>query len=331
MSVAQTRSALIVPEHGDASVLRVEDQPVPGLSPDQVLVRVAATGVNFIDVYDRRGTYPHDTPFVLGREGAGVVEQIGAQVTEVSVGDRVAWAMQLGSAASLAVLPAQALVPVPEEVDLETAAAVLLQGMTAHFLVNDTFPCGPATTALVHAAAGGVGQLLVQLLAEKGATIIATAGSPEKLELARALGAEHLINYRDHESPAALAQAVRAAARGGVDVVYDGVGKSTFDASLASLRRRGLMVLFGAASGPVEPFDPQRLNKGGSLYLTRPSLGDYIATRQELVDRGRAVLELVASGKLRLRVDSRVPLDEAAEAYRALEERRTSGKVVLIP
>ncbi|AKT52462.1 NADPH--quinone reductase [Arsenicicoccus sp. oral taxon 190] len=325
-----TAQALIVPEHGDADVLRVERREVPAPGPGQVRVRVAACGVNFIDTYQRAGIYPIETPFVQGMEGAGTVEAVGDGVTEVAPGDRVAWAMQLGSAATVAVLPAEAMVPVPEAVELDVAAAAMLQAMTAHFLVNDTYRCTAETVALVHAAAGGVGQLLVQLLKAKGATVVATAGSEDKLAVARSRGADHLVNYREHDSAEDLAEAI-CSASGGVHVAYDGVGRATFDASLASLHPRGMLVLFGAASGPVPPIDPQRLNQGGSLYLTRPSLAHYVATREELLARAGEVFDLIADGTLQIAIDSRHPLAEARAAYDALEGRRTSGKVLLIP
>ena len=326
-----TASALIVPEHGDSSVLRVEEREVPDPGPGQARVTVAASGVNFIDTYQRGGVYPVETPFVLGMEGAGTVESVGEGVTEVAPGDRVAWAMQLGSAASVATVPAASLVPVPDGVELDVAAAAMLQAMTAHFLVNDTYPCTAETVALVHAAAGGVGQLLVQLLKAKGATVVATAGSEDKLAIARDRGADHVINYREHDTADSLASAVKEAAGRGVDVAYDGVGQATFDASMASLRPRGLLVLFGAASGPVPPLDPQRLNQGGSLYLTRPTLAHYIAGRDELLARSGEVLALIADGSLDIAIDSRHPLTDARAAYDALEGRRTSGKVLLVP
>ncbi|MCH8612224.1 quinone oxidoreductase family protein [Arsenicicoccus dermatophilus] len=330
MTETMKAQALVVPLPGDASVLRVHEREVPPPGAGQVRVQVAAAGVNFIDTYQRSGVYPVATPFVLGMEGAGTVESVGEGVSEVSPGDRVAWAMQLGSAASVAVLPAQALVPVPESVELDVAAAAMLQAMTAHFLVHDTYLCDEGTVALVHAAAGGVGQLLVQLLKAKGSTVVATAGSADKLQIARSRGADHVIGYHEHD-PESLASAVREAAGRGVDVVYDGVGQSTFDASLASLRPRGLMVLFGAASGPVPPVDPQRLNVGGSLYLTRPTLGHYIADRDQLLRRSSAVFELIGSGRLEIAIDSRRPLSEARAAYEALEGRTTTGKVLLVP
>ena len=250
-------------------------------------------------------------------------------VDGVRPGDRVAWPQSLGSAARWAVLPASVLVPVPDGVDLETAAAVMLQGLTAHYLTTSTYAVQPGDVALVHAAAGGVGQLLVQMVRARGGSVVATAGGPDKCATARAVGAEHVIDYRAVDD---VAGEVRRLTDGrGVDVAYDGVGKDTFDASLASLRPRGMLVLFGAASGQVPPFDVQRLNAGGSLFLTRPSLGHHLATREELTWRAGEVLGAVADGSLRVAVGGRYPLAEAARAFADLEGRRTQGKLLLIP
>jgi NADPH2:quinone reductase len=257
---------------------------------------------------------------------------VGPGVTEVAEGDRVAWATGLGAAAGRVNRKADSLVPVPDGVDLDVAAAAMLQGMTAHYLVTSTYEVTEGTSALVHAAAGGVGQLLVQLVKARGGTVVATAGSAEKLDIARSLGADATIPYRDHPDPADLAAQIRKANGGnGVDVAYDGVGKATFDASLAALRVRGMLVLFGASSGQVPPFEIQRLQHGGSLFLTRPTMGHYIATRQELLERGTAILDSIAAGKLQVSIGGRYPLEEAAAAYDALEGRRTSGKLVLLP
>ena len=258
---ATTARALVVPRTGDSSVLEVRDVEVSPPGDGEVQVEVAAVGVNFIDVYQRQGVYPLTTPFVSCSEGAGTVTAVGPGVADVAVGDRVAWGSGLGAGASVVNRAAASLVPVPDGVELDVAAAAMLQGMTAHYLVNSTYAVGPGTTALVHAAAGGVGQLLVQLVKAKGGRVIATAGSPDKLEIARGLGADAVINYREADD---LAGQVRSANGGaGVDVAYDGVGKATFDASLSSLRPRGLLVLFGGASGQVPPFDIQRLNAAG--------------------------------------------------------------------
>lgn len=322
--------ALIVTKPGDRSVLQVQDVDIAPPGPGEVQVRVAASGVNFIDVYQRQGVYPMQLPFVLGEEGAGVVEATGSDVEEIRVGDRVAWAGPMGSAAQLTNLPAAEAVPVPEGLDLEVAAAAMLQGMTAHYLVNSTWPVQAGQIAVVHAAAGGVGQLLVQLITAKDATVIATAGSDEKLRIATDLGAAHTINYRELSGDA-LAEEVRRLAGRGVDVAYDGVGKVTFDASLKSLRPRGMGVLFGAASGQVAPLDMQVLNRLGSLFVTRPTLGSYLQDREELLWRAGDILGQLADGSLKLQVGARFPLDDSAAAYEALEGRATTGKVLLIP
>lgn len=312
-----TTEALVV-TGPDVMSLQQVDLPDPG--PDEVQVRVAAVGVNFIDVYQRQGVYDVPRPFTLCSEGAGEV---------VGTGERVAWGQQLGSGAGLANIPRSALVPVPDGVELETAAAAMLQGMTAHYLVNGSYEVQPGDVALVHAAAGGVGQLLLQMITAKGGTVIATAGTPQKREIATQLGAATVIDYTAEGD---LAQRVRDANDGeGVHVVYDGVGKSTFDASLRSLRRRGMMVLFGGASGQVPPLDLQRLNAGGSLFVTRPKLGDYIAAREELLERAEAVLGALAAGDLTIDIGGRYPLADAHTAYADLEGRRTTGKVLLIP
>ncbi|HYN65973.1 MAG TPA: quinone oxidoreductase [Ornithinibacter sp.] len=324
-----TGPALVVTRHGGIDVLVVEDRPAPTPGAGEVLVEVAAAGVNFIDVYQREGVYPTPTPFVGGNEGAGTVVATGEGVDGVRPGDRVAWPQSLGSAARYAALPASVLVSVPEGVDLETAAAVMLQGLTAHYLTTSTYAVRRGDVALVHAAAGGVGQLLVQMVRARGGSVVATAGGPVKCETARALGAEHAIDYGAVDD---LAGEVRRLTGGrGVDVAYDGVGKDTFDASLASLRPRGMLVLFGAASGQVPPFDIQRLNAAGSLFLTRPSLGHHLATREELRWRAGEVLGAVADGSLHVAVGGRYPLADAASAFADLEGRRTQGKLLLIP
>ena len=321
-------TSLFVTAPGDRSVLAVQDHDVPDPGPGEVQIEVAAAGVNFIDVYKRQGIHPTPTPFVLGEEGAGTVVALGPDVTELAVGDRVAWCQSAGSETTLANKPVRALVRVPGGVELEVAAAAMLQGLTAHYLVNSTYAVKPGDIALVHAAAGGVGQLLVQMIVAKGGTVVATAGSDAKLEIARSRGAQHLVNYSTVDD---LAGAVRAAAGRGVDVAYDGVGRSTFDASLASLRPRGMMVLFGGASGQVPPFDIQRLNAGGSLYLTRPTLGHYVADRAELEWRAGEVLGSIADGSLDIAIGGRYPLTDAASAYEALEGRATTGKLILVP
>lgn len=315
--------SLVVTEHGGPEVLAVTDTPEPVPADGEVIVDVAAVGVNFIDVYQREGIYLLPTPFVACSEGAGTVR---------ATGERVAWAMHTGSGASAIAIRTDDLVPVPDQVSLETAAAALLQGMTAHYLVNDTYAIRPGDLALVHAAAGGVGQLLVQLIVNRGGVVIATAGSQEKLNIARGLGAAHLIDTSEHEGEQSLTEAVRRASGGlGVHVAYDGVGAATFETSLASLRPRGMLALFGAASGQVPPIDLQRLNAAGSVFATRPSLAHHIATRAELLERAMAVFADVAAGRLAISIGSTWPLSHAAEAYRALEGRASTGKLLLIP
>ncbi|GAB4078675.1 quinone oxidoreductase family protein [Nostocoides australiense] len=323
-----TTRALTVTANGGSAVLAVQHVDVPDPGPGQAQVKVAAAGVNFIDVYQRQGVYPIPTPFTLGMEGAGEVVAVGEGVGDVAVGDRVAWAMHQGTSAGLANIAAAQLIPVPDGLDFKVAAAAALQGMTAHYLVNSTYAVQPGDVALVHAAAGGVGQLLVQMITAKGGTVIATAGGPEKLAIAERLGASTLIDYRSED----VAAAARAATDGtGVHVAYDGVGKDTFDASLASLRPRGMVVLFGGASGQVPPFDLQRLNAAGSAYVTRPSLAHYLLTRDELLWRGREVFAALADGSLELEVGGEWPLEEAAAAYDALEGRQSTGKLLLTP
>lgn len=323
--------SLVVARPGGSEVLVVQEREVRPPGPGEVRVEVAATGVNFIEIYQRSGVYPMPTPFVVGSEGAGVVESAGLGV-DLSPGDRVAWADGPGSAAGAVTLLAANVVPVPAAVDLEVAAASMLQGITAHYLVTSTYPVQRGDTVLAHAVAGGVGQLLVQLVKAKGATLIGTAGSAEKVAIGTDLGADHVIDYSQLDDMADLADRVKELTGGdGVHVVYDGVGASTFDASLASLRRRGMLVLFGGASGQVSPFDIQRLNAGGSLYLTRPRMQHYIATRQELEWRASEILDAVASGALKVSIGGRYPLTDAAQAYDALEGRKTIGKLLLIP
>jgi NADPH:quinone reductase len=321
--------ALTVSAPGGSDMLQVRSISLGHPGPGQLLVRLAASGINFMDVYQRQGVYPIPTPFTLGNEGAGTITALGEDVTGFDIGDVVGWAGQPGSHASAALVAADRVVPVPAEVSPELAAAVMLQGMTAHYLVNSTYPVQPGDGVLVHAAAGGVGQLLVQLAKARGAHVIATAGSASKASKAAELGADAVIRYDEVED---LAAAVRAANAGvGMSVVYDGVGKSTFDASLASLEPRGMLVLFGGSSGQVPPFQIQRLNSGGSLFLTRPTLAHYIATREELLWRGTDILGSVARGTLKVEIGGRYPLEEAARAYDDLEGRRTTGKLLLVP
>ena len=321
--------AVQVSEAGGPEVLAVVDAPDPAPAAGEVLVDVAAAGVNYIDTYQRQGIYPMTMPYIAGLEGAGRVAALGDGVTGVEVGDRIAWAETLGSYAERVSVPVDMSVPVPGGVSDEQAVGALLQGMTAHFLISDTFPLRGGETVLVHAAAGGVGLLLTQLAAARGTRVIATVSTPEKEELARAAGAAEVIRYTEVED---LAGAVRELTGGhGVDAAYDSVGKTTFDASLASLRRRGMLVLYGAASGPVPPVDPQSLNKAGSVFLTRPKLFDHIATTDELRTRAAAVYGAVADGSLDVRIGHRYPLDQARTAHEDLQARRTTGKLLLLP
>jgi NADPH2:quinone reductase len=323
--------AILATEPGGPDVLVPDEigDPLPG--PRDLLVRLSAAGVNFIDVYHRNGTYPMPFPHVPGSEGAGVVEAVGREVRDFAVGDLVAWASAPSSYAELVVVPEVVALPVPDGVGDEIAAALPLQGMTAHYLVSSTFPVLAGQDVLIHAGAGGVGLLLTQLAAARGARVITTVGSPEKETLSRAAGAAEVIRYAElADLTDELPALVRDLTGGrGVHTVFDGVGRSTFDASLASLRPRGGLALFGAASGPVPPVDPQRLNAGGSLFLTRPTLGHHTATRDELTWRAGEVFDAVAAGTLDVRVGATFPLSEAADAHRALEARATTGKVLL--
>jgi NADPH2:quinone reductase len=320
--------AIVVEKIGGPEVLTLSERDPGAPGPGQVRVRVAAAGVNFIDVYFRTGHYPRPRPFVAGLEGAGRVEAVGPDVRDLAVGDRVAWATAPGSYAELIVAQAGWLVRVPDAVPDDVAAAAMLQGMTAHYLVHAIRPPVPGGWALVHAAAGGTGLMLVQTLRAAGMRVVATCGSAPKATLARDAGAEVVVRYdsEDFVAPA------RAATGGvGVDVVYDGVGQATFEGSLKALRPRGLLALFGAASGPVPPFDLQRLNAAGSLLVTRPALGHFVATRAELEERAGSVLGAIAAGKLSVRIGVRIPLAQASAAHRALEGRGTTGKLLLIP
>jgi len=321
--------AVQVSEPGGPEVLALVDLPEPVAGPGELLVDVTAAGVNFIDTYQRSGLYPMPRPYVAGLEGSGRVLAVGAGVSGVAVGERVAWAEQLGSYADVVAVDAARAVPVPDEVPDDEAVGALLQGMTAHFLVNDTFPVSPGDTVLVTAAAGGVGLLLTQLATARGGRVIATVSTAEKEELARAAGAAEVIRYTEVDD---LAAAVRDLTGGeGVAAAYDSVGATTFDASMAALRRRGMLVLYGAASGPVPPVDPQRLNAAGSLFLTRPKVYDYVADRDELLARAGAVYAAVADGTLDVRIGRRYALAEARAAHEDLEARRTTGKLLLLP
>ncbi|MFL6263902.1 MAG: quinone oxidoreductase family protein [Thermoanaerobaculia bacterium] len=314
---------------GGPEVMKLEEVPDPRPGEGQAVVRIEAAGVNYVDVYFRTGLYKAPAiPFTPGQEAAGTVAAVGPGVTEVAVGDRVAYTAIPGAYAEQAVVPAARLVKLPEGITTRQAAAAMLQGITAHFLASSTYPLKPGDVCIVHAAAGGVGQLLCQVAKLRGARVFGTVSTEEKARIAREAGADEVILYSQQDFSA---EARRLNGGKGVAVIYDGVGRTTFDKGLDTLAPRGLMVLFGQASGPVPPFDPSVLNQKGSLYLTRPSMGHYIADREELMWRAGEVLGWIAAGKLRLSIDREVPLAEAADAHRALEGRETTGKVLLIP
>jgi NADPH:quinone reductase len=319
---------VVVSELGGPEVLTVADYPDPVPGPGQVLVDVAAAGVNFADIYAREGRPPYhsEPPFVLGAEGAGTVTALGPDVTGFAPGDRVAWAGAQGGYAERAVVPAAAAVAIPDGVESRLAAAVMLQGITAHYLCHSTYPVSPGNVAVVHAAAGGVGLLLTQLVKLRGGTVVATTSSPAKADLARQAGADHIAGYDDFGATVA---SVTGGA--GAHVVYDGVGRATFGASLAALRPRGMMVLYGGASGAVPPVDPQDLAEGGSLFLTRPTMRHYIASREELLWRAGDLFGWIGDGRLSVRIGGTYPLAEAARAHYDLAARRTTGKLLLLP
>jgi NADPH:quinone reductase len=319
--------AVIAEAYGGPEVLRLAEHDSPEPGPGQLLVDVTTAGVNYMDIYQREGRPPYaaDVPFVLGSEGAGTVAAAGPGVEGVRQGDRVAWTGVPGCYAEQVIVPADRAVPVPDGIDLETAGAVMLQGMTAHYLVTDTYPVAEGDPVVVHAAAGGVGLLLTQMVKMRGGVVIATTSTLQKAELARAAGANHVASCEDFDV------VVREVTGGdGAAVVYDGVGQATFDAGLGALRRRGYMVLYGAASGPVPPLDPQRLNTGGSLFLTRPTLVHYIATREDLLSRAEDLFGWIREGKLDVRIGGRYPLADAARAHEDLAARRTTGKLILL-
>lgn len=320
--------AIQVKQTGGPEVLQLADLPIPQPKANEAVVKIAVSGVNFIDVYQREGRYSVPLPFVLGQEGAGVVTAVGPEVKSVKPGDRVAWASLLGSYAEYAAVPGERLMQVPHGVSDQQAAAVMLQGMTAHYLSHDTFPLKRGQTALVHAAAGGVGSLLVQMAHNIGARVIGTVSTDEKAKLARQAGADEVILYTQTDFEV---ETKRLTGIKGVDVVYDSVGKTTFEKSLNVLRPRGMMVLFGGSSGPVPPFDLIQLSTKGSLYLTRPTLAHYIATTEELRARSSDLFKMIAEGKLKLRIEHRYPLADAPQAHRDLEGRKTTGKLLLIP
>ena len=320
--------AVVVKQHGGPEVLEVGDREAPHAGPGQLVVDVAAAGVNFMDIYQRQGNPPYtgDLPYVPGAEGAGTVAAVGPGVADFAEGDRVAWTGVPGSYAEQVIVPADRAVPVPEEVDLRVAAAVMLQGTTAHYLSSSTYPVAEGDPVVVHAAAGGVGLLLTQMVKMRGGVVVGTTSTTGKADLARRAGADHVADY---ESFVTVVREVTGDA--GAAVVYDGVGRTTFDDSLAALRPRGYMVLYGAASGPVPPFDLQRLAAGGSLFITRPTLGHHIASREELLRRAGDLFGWISRGALEVRVGGTYPLDEAARAHDDLGARRTTGKLLLLP
>jgi NADPH2:quinone reductase len=321
-------NAIQVKQPGGPEAMALVDLPVPQAKANEALVKLSASGVNFIDVYFREGRYKAPLPIVLGQEGAGVVSAVGADVTSVKVGERVAWCGVPGSYAEYAAVAADRLVAIPAGVTDQQAAAVILQGMTAHYLAHDTFPLKRGETALVHAAAGGVGLLLVQMCHNIGARVIATVSTDEKAKLAREAGADEIILYTQSDFEV---ETKRLTGGKGVDVVYDSVGKTTFEKGLNVLRPRGLMALFGGSSGAAPLLDPITLLQKGSLYVTRPTLVNYVSTREELLARSGAVLGMMAAGKLKLRAEHTYPLAEAQRAHRDLEGRKTTGKLLLIP
>ena len=328
LSINSPMKAIQVGQTGGPEVLQFLDLPTPRVKPNEALVKITASGVNFIDVYFREGRYPAKLPFVLGQEGAGSVAEVGRDVTNLKPGDRVAYTGVMGSYAEYAAVPADRLVRIPDKVTEREAAAAMLQGMTAHYLSHDTFPLKPGQTALIHAAAGGVGLLLVQMAYHIGARVVATVSTEEKAALARQAGADHVILYTQTDFEAETNRLIGVK---GLDVVYDSVGKTTFDQGLNLLRPRGMMVLYGASSGPLPPFDLIQLSQKGSLYVTRPTLAHYITTRQDLERRASAVFGMIAEGKLKLRIEHTYPLAAAQQAHRDLQERKTTGKLLLIP
>ncbi len=320
--------AIVIAAQGGPSALTLTEVPDPEPGPGEALIAVEAAGVNFVDVYQRSGLYPMTLPFIPGREGAGMVLAVGDGATGIAVGDRVGWATVGGSYADRTVVPVEKVVPIPEAVETTIVAAVLLQGITAHYLATDTFPLGPGDRCLIHAGAGGVGLLLTQIAKLKGAEVFTTVGTAEKAVLSRAAGSDHVIDYSATDFGDAVEE---IAGPNALDVVYDGVGAATFMTGLDLLRPRGLMVSFGNASGAVPEIAPLLLSEKGSLFLTRPTMAHYLRTRGELLSRCHDLFELIGAGKLEVRIGSEYPLADAADAHRALEERRTTGKVLLRP
>jgi NADPH:quinone reductase len=313
---------------GSADVLTLRDLPTPAPGPGEALIRIEASGVNFIDTYFREGRYPAQLPYTLGQEAAGIVVSVASDVTTVKPGDRVAWCLVPGTYAQLAVAPADRLVAIPDHVSFQQAAAAILQGMTAHYLAHSTYPIQTGDEVLIHAGAGGTGLLLIQMAKARGARVFTTVSTEEKAALARAAGADEVIFYTQEDFVAKVKTLTQSK---GLPVVYDSVGKSTFEQSLQCLQPRGLLVLFGGASGAVPPFDLIRLSTMGSLYITRPTLKNYIATRADLEARAKDVFDGVANGSLKLRIEHIYPLADAAHAHRDLESRKTTGKLLLIP
>src|SRR5579872_295909 len=320
--------AIQVQKNGGPEVLTLVDVPAPKPKPNEVVVKILAAGVNFIDVYIRDGHYPSTLPFIIGQEGSGIVSEVGADVKTFNPGDPVAYTGVRGSYAEYAAVPADRLVLLPAGITEQQAGASMLQGMTAHYLVHDTFPLKKGETALIHAAAGGVGLLLVQMAKNIGARVIATVGTEEKAKLAREAGADDVILYTQQDFEA---ETKRLTDGKGVHVIYDGVGKTTFDKDLEVLRPRGYLVLFGASSGPVPPFDLGKLAQKGSLFVTRPTLVHYMVTHEELQKRATDVLTMIATGKIKLRIEHIYPLEEAQQAHRDLKESKTTEKLLLIP
>lgn len=320
--------AIQINNAGGPEVMQFVDLPVPTPKPSEVVVKLKSAGVNFIDIYYREGRYKAEFPLVPGQEGAGIVTSVGQDVKEIRAGDRVVWSGTMGSYAGYAAVPAEKAVPIPPELSEETATASLLQGMTAHYLTRDTYKLTKGETVLVHAAAGGVGLLLVQMAHQIGARVIGTVSTREKAALVHEAGADEVILYSEADFET---EVKRLTANRGVDVVYDSVGKATFEKGLNILRPRGMMVLYGGSSGPVPPFDPMVLSQKGSLFLTRPSIGHYTASRTELLERSHAVFTMISSGRLHVRIGHTYSLAEAAQAHRDLEGRRSTGKLILIP
>ena len=320
--------AIQILNNGSADVLTLRDLPTPAPAAGEALIRIEASGVNFIDIYYREGRYPAELPLILGEEAAGTVVSVATEVTRFKPGDRVAWRGVPGTYAQFAVAPAERLVAIPDGLSSQQAAAAMTQGMTAHYLSHSTYAIQSGDEVLIHAGAGGTGSLLIQMAKARGARVFTTVSTEEKAELARAARADEIILYTQEDF---AAKVKKLASNGGLPVVYDSVGKSTFERSLAVLRPRGLMVLFGGASGPVPPFDLIRLSTLGSLYVTRPTLNNYVVSRSELEARAKSVFDAVLNGSLKLRIEHTYALADAAQAHRDLESRRTTGKLLLIP